>query len=227
MSGTISLYAYHAVQTRPRSWNEVAEALKTAGAAALAKHEGQLFGIFRNQIGRPREELSIITGWAGPYEETGQKTFLKAAGKNVLSVETRVMRPTLRPEAFQPPERQGNFAFRWFDTPKENYEEFLQLCAGAWPGFESAYDSQVLGLWRLEPRPAPKKRSAPVPGIETLLLTHRPNLAMWERSKIPKGAKESAVRRKLSRRYDLCDATFVFTTTLLTAQDNEDDVRWA
>ena len=35
------------------------------------------------------------------------------------------------------------------------------------------------------------------------------------------------VRRKLSRRYDLCDWTCVYTTTLLTASDTEDLVRWA
>jgi hypothetical protein len=60
----------------------------------------------------------------------------------------------------------------------------------------------------------------------TLLLTRRPNLAMWERSKIPEGGAESEVRRKLSRRYDLCDSTYVYTTTLLTADDQPDEVRW-
>jgi hypothetical protein len=29
-----------------------------------------------------------------------------------------------------------------------------------------------------------------------------------------------------SRRYDLCDATWVYTTTLLTAGDRADEVRW-
>ena len=38
--------------------------------------------------------------------------------------------------------------FRWFVTPASNWQEFLDLCAQAWPGFESAYDSQVIGLWR-------------------------------------------------------------------------------
>jgi hypothetical protein len=50
---------------------------------------------------------------------------------------------------------------------------------------------------------------------------------MWERSKIPEGEAESEVRRKLSRRYDLCDSTYVYTTTLLTADDQPDEVRWA
>ncbi len=59
-----------------------------------------------------------------------------------------------------------------------------------------------------------------------MLLTRRPNLAMWERSKIPENATEAEVRRKLSRRYDLCIDTDVFTTTLLTAGDRKDEARW-
>ncbi len=63
-------------------------------------------------------------------------------------------------------------------------------------------------------------------GVRSLLLTRRPNLAMWERSKLPEGAAESAVREKLSRRYDLCDWTVVSTATLLTAVDRADTARW-
>ncbi len=63
--------------------------------------------------------------------------------------------------------------------------------------------------------------------VRSLLLTRRPSLAMWERSKLPEGAAEAEVRRKLSRRYDLCDWTVVYTTTLLTATDAEDTARWA
>ena len=49
---------------------------------------------------------------------------------------------------------------------------------------------------------------------------------MWERSKKPANKREAEVRKKLSRRYDLCDDTWVYTTTLLTADDEADEVRW-
>ena len=129
------------------------------------------------------------------------------------------MTPTLRPKSPEPPRRQGNYAFRYFETPAAHWDEFLELCEAAWPGFESAYDSQVIGLWRFREYAGDLRRS--------LLLTRRPDLAMWERSKIPAGEAEAEVRRKLSRRYDLCDATWVCTTTLITAIDAQDSVRWA
>ncbi|MDA0341776.1 MAG: hypothetical protein O3B74_09300, partial [Proteobacteria bacterium] len=130
------------------------------------------------------------------------------------------------------PIRQGNYAFRWFSTPAVNWDEFLDLCAAAWPGFESAYDSQVIGLWRMsdERTGGAVEEASGVgisSGIRSLLLTRRPDLAMWERSKLPQGRAEEVVRETLSRRYDLCDWTVVNTSTLLTAEDTVDTARWA
>jgi hypothetical protein len=62
--------------------------------------------------------------------------------------------------------------------------------------------------------------------VHSLLLTRRPDLAMWERSKLPQGEAEGKVREALSRRYDLCTWTVVNTTTLLTATDATDRARW-
>ena len=77
---------------------------------------------------------------------------------------------------------------------------------------------QVVALWRFI--------DGPDDSVGSLLLTRRPDLSMWERSKLPQGEAEAEVRRKLSRRYDLCDWTVVYTTTLLTATDREDKARW-
>ena len=62
--------------------------------------------------------------------------------------------------------------------------------------------------------------------VRSLLLTRRPDLAMWERSKLPADNEEAKVRETLSRRYDLCDWTVVSTATLLTASDRQDTARW-
>ncbi|MDA8873465.1 hypothetical protein N9J12_06575 [Alphaproteobacteria bacterium] len=139
--------------------------------------------------------------------------------KFINSHKTKLLTPTLRPQTNEPLVKQGNYAFRWFKTPKENYDKFLQLCEEAWPSFESSFDSQVIGLWRQQPI---DKNS-----VSTLLLTRRPDLSMWERSKIPKTMEEKATREKLSRRYDLCDHTVVYTTTLTTARDAKDTVSWS
>ena len=81
--------------------------------------------------------------------------------------------------------------------------------------------SEIIGLWKLDNNADANKNTC------TLLLTRRPNLAVWERSKNPVTDEEKEVRRKLSKRYDLCDWTTVYTTTLLTANDVSDDVRWS
>lgn len=211
-------FLHHRIECAPRDWKLVADQLATTADTALGSTGGAVYGIWRSQIGWPRDELNAITVWQQDADEIAS-TLWASDTDGLVNVGHRNMVPTLRPTDATPPTRQGNYAFRFFETPAANWDEFLDLCAAAWPGFEAAYDSQVIGLWELE---------TDKPGIrESLLLTRRPNLAMWERSKLPTGAAEAEVRRKLSRRYDLCDATVVFTTTLLTATDAEDKARWA
>ncbi|WP_089719581.1 hypothetical protein [Candidatus Entotheonella palauensis] len=212
-------YVHHRVTTEPLQWQAVAEALRQTGAQRLQAAGGALYGIWRSQIGRPRDELTVMTLWPEPSQASASADLLLQDVEAIRDCHNQPMQPTVRPQTTAPPRRQGNYAFRWFDTPAPNWQEFLDLCVAAWPGFESAYDSQVIGLWEFVESDDAMRR--------TLLLTRRPNLAMWERSKIPEGEAEAEVRRKLSRRYDLCDSTYVYTTTLLTADDQRDEVRWA
>jgi hypothetical protein len=208
------VYLHHAIVCAPRSYAAVARSL---GGIDWARHGGALYGAWRSQIGRPRDELTAITVWPVDADWALAQKQIEAIA-DVREAASTPLHATLRPASPTPPQRQGNYAFRWFELPEGNWQEFLSLCAAAWPGFESAYDSQVIGLWRC---------AKDEPGrVRALLLTRRPNLAMWERSKIPAGAAESEVRSQLSRRYDLCDDTWVHTTTLLTATDRTDDARW-
>jgi hypothetical protein len=211
MSG---VYVHHRIAAEPRQWKAIADALRGSDAAG----QGALYGVWRSQIGRPRDELTAMTVWPATDAAGKAEQALLGGVSGVRDCASEAMAPTLRPSDLAPPRRQGNYAFRWFETPVAHWAEFLDLCAGAWPGFEAAYDSQVIGLWRSLEEDGAACRS--------LLLTRRPDLAMWERSKIPAGAEEAEVRRKLSRRYDLCDWTVVYTTTLLTAEDREDTARW-
>ena len=224
-------YIHHRISTAPRHWQNVADWL-VGQQASLSAAGGALYGIWRSQIGRPRDELTAITVWATPVSAAQAQSVLTDGAADVQAVSSLAMTPTLRPRDTRSPERQGNYAFRWFITPEENWQEFLALCAQAWPGFEAAYDSQVIGLWRCTGDAADKAEidsagTNASGGIRSLLLTRRPDLAMWERSKLPQGAAEAAVRATLSRRYDLCTWTVVYTTTLLTATDSTDHARWA
>ena len=219
-----AIYMHHRITAAPRQWQQVANRL-----AAQAAHlpGGTLYGLWRSQIGRPRDELTALTVWtARPSTEA-----LTRGIEGIEAETTLPLAPTLRPATAEPPRRQGNYAFRWFLTPEADWPEFLDLCERAWPGFEAAYDSQVIGLWRCtgEPpgRTADDPAGPPARGqVRSLLLTRRPSLAMWERSKLPQGDAEEAVRDTLSRRYDLCTWTAVATTTLLTATDTQDTARW-
>jgi hypothetical protein len=220
-------FVHHRIEATPRSWAALAERLAKADLAG-----GTLYGIWRSQIGRPRDELQVMTLWPRETKAAAAEKVLLGGTPEVRRVRSQALVPTLRPTEATAPTRQGNYAFRWFATPAPNWPEFLQLCTDAWPGFEAAYDSQVIGLWqatgdRTGPGDEMGGDEATGAGIQcSLLMTRRPNLAMWERSKLPSGAAESEVRDKLSRRYDLCDWTVVSTSTLLTAADTQDTARW-
>jgi hypothetical protein len=206
-----AVYSLHFALAKPLEWAAVGAAAAGLGAA--------FYGAWRAQIGQPRDMATIVGRWDDAAAAAGADAFLRGVLPELRRLDSAVMRPLLRPTTGAPPSRQGNYAFRRFTTPEADLPEFLDLCAAAWPGFEAAYDSQVIGLWRFD--------AAPGPGlVETLLLTRRPDLAMWERSKLPQGAAEATVRAALSRRYDLCLDTHVVTTTLLSAADRSDDARW-
>ncbi|MBT4488782.1 MAG: hypothetical protein HOC72_14650 [Rhodospirillaceae bacterium] len=207
----IETYLHTRVLAAPRQWRGVADGIIRDGLPS-----GQVYGVWRSQIGRPRDELTVLTLWPDAAGAEAEEAL--DAMPNIVACESDAMIPTLRPSSTEPPRRQGNYAFRWFELPERHWSEFQDLCTAAWPNFEASYDSQVIGLWRCQNEDPGRCRS--------LLLTRRPDLAMWERSKIPQGETEVEVRRQLSRRYDLCDDTVVYTTTLLSAEDRDDTVRW-
>ena len=219
-------FVHHRLEAAPRAWAALAERLTKA-----ALNGGTLYGAWRSQIGRPRDELQAMTLWPREIRAAAAENALLSGAADMRHASSQALVATLRPTDTTAPTRQGNYAFRWFATPEPNWPEFLQLCTDAWPGFEAAYDSQVIGLWQAtDDRTGSDRDEASGAGIQggvgSLLMTRRPNLAMWERSKQPSGAAESDVRDKLSRRYDLCDWTVVSTSTLLTAADTQDTARW-
>jgi hypothetical protein len=159
-----SHYLHHRIDCEPLAWQSVAKAL-AAKAPAVEAASGLLFGVWRSQIGQPRDTLNAITAWHEGRNGWAAVMDLIKAIDGVRVHDVTAMTPTLRPANDTPPRRQGNFAFRWFETPTKDWQEFLDLCADAWPGFESAYDSQVIGLWKVEDDDPPS-RSGDVGALE-------------------------------------------------------------
>ena len=213
------IYVHHEFSCAPRHWSDVAEQVQNSRYFKNSDGHGSLYGIWRSQIGLPQDVLTVISVWSDVKTASLRSDNILSGLKLIKSHTTKLLAPTLRPKTSELPVKQGNYAFRWFETPKENYDKFLQLCEEAWPSFESSFDSQVIGLWQ--------QKLIDKDSVSTLLLTRRPSLSMWERSKIPKPMEEKATREKLSRRYDLCDHTIVYTTTLITALDAKDNVNWS
>lgn len=89
----------------------------------------------------------------------------------------------------------GVLALRWFELAAGDWAEFLELSTGAWSGFEGAYTSKVLGLFRSEDCAEPDARA--------LLVTWYGSLADWETSRravrATEGAEAESGRRFLRR----------------------------
>src|SRR5437870_11603925 len=120
------IYCHHRLDCAPRQWKTVAEMLDSEARRAIEAKGGSLYGIWRSQIGRPRDELTAITCWRDGAHATDGIAALRGI-TSVRQHETCAMTPTLRPTSPTPPTRQGNFAFRWFETPVQYFEEFLAL----------------------------------------------------------------------------------------------------
>src|SRR4051794_11745077 len=63
MTSAANLYVHHRIACAPRQWKAVADALDRDGRHAIEANGGSLYGIWRSQIGRPRDELTAITVW--------------------------------------------------------------------------------------------------------------------------------------------------------------------
>jgi hypothetical protein len=172
------IYVHHEVSCAPRHWSDVAEQIQNSSYFKNSDGHAFLYGIWRSQIGLPRDVLTMISVWPDIKTASLRSDDILSGLKFIKSHTTKLLAPTLRPKTSELPVKQGNYAFRWFETPKENYDKFLQLCEEAWPSFESSFDSQVIGLWQ--------QKLIDKDSVSTLLLTRRPDLSMWERSKIPK-----------------------------------------
>ena len=57
------MYFHHRIHCAPRTWKAVADHIGSVSAQWPASGGGALYGVWRSQIGRPRDELTVITVW--------------------------------------------------------------------------------------------------------------------------------------------------------------------
>ncbi len=162
------------------------------GLAAVRRELSSLpvWGLFAGQIGVPSDQFELILATDAP--ELASAEVVK-----MIRLDT-----TVRPTSSDPLTGSGVFAHRWFEIEPSDWEEFLALSEGAWPGFEAANDGvRVHGFFRVPDDPR-----------RVLLVTRYPDLAGWEASR---NADDDAGGANFRRRHQLTVSTVVRTYRLI------------
>lgn len=161
-----------------------------AGVGGVIRGAGDRWGLFVPQIGDTSDSLVLITAADGVPQ--GVDARVHAVDRIVA---------TVRPTATDPlAADDGVYAHRWFDIDPADWDEFLALSEGAWPGFEGANPGvRIHGFFRSG-------------DDRVLLVTRYPSLAAWETSR---NASDDAGGANFRRRHQLTRSTIVRTYRLI------------
>ncbi|HAA94024.1 MAG TPA: hypothetical protein DCE33_16370, partial [Rhodospirillaceae bacterium] len=72
-----SVYVCHRIDCVPRRWSDAAASMATDGAKRIGDSGGALFGIWRSQIGLPRDTVIAITVWPDDKTATEKAPLLE------------------------------------------------------------------------------------------------------------------------------------------------------
>ena len=178
-----------------RGLTYLAATVPDPGGAGPAPIEGEWLRIRgAASVGWASDETAVILAGSDPEE-------LSAAARTAGSRDARVLEATARPTAGPPAVPSGVVALRWFELAAADWDEFLDLSAGAWPAFESSFDATILGLFRAT--------TVGPPDAAALLVTRYASLAVWEQSRsvlragsgpLAQSGERFMRRRELTRR---------------------------
>lgn len=201
-------YERRIIRTRPRCWPSVVRAIRTTGSEALTREGGVLFGLFLPQIGLASDEAIVLSVWPAARDSDGPESPVLAGAADVVSSDRERLVATVRPMEPHPPTEPGVYAHRWFELDEKDWDEFRNLSEDAWPTFEAAFDTQIVGFWRSIDTASPSAR--------VLLLTRYASLAVWEQSRMEgtQSGPELEARKRFRRRHELTRSTAVVTTRL-------------
>jgi hypothetical protein len=75
----------------------VADRLVLGGAQRVTAAGGALYGLWRSQIGRPRDEIQAMTMWPGAVRAGEAERLLLLGEADIWTRRSEVLLPTLRP----------------------------------------------------------------------------------------------------------------------------------
>lgn len=134
-------------------------------------------GLFASQLGWAATEAAVLVeDGNGPTRDAAEAL---AQSPALTVIQSRVMRPTLRPSPGARLPAGGVWVHRTFEIRTENLQTFVELSGEGWRDFEHRFDARVFGLFEvIEPRRDPAV-------IELLLLTRYGSHGIWEDSRDP------------------------------------------
>ena len=193
-------YAFSRLTTTDRNFNAVRETLRADDYAALKP--ASLWGAFHGLFGVGSNELIVVS-----YGDVAGADSALAATSGVVSVDTLLLEPTVRPTTDEPRTREGLYVFRFFDVAHKDVDEIAALSFEAWKDFETAdvYDAVPQGLFRQQDVSAVRGRM--------LLCTWYDGLNSWQASRTPPGRASENFRK----RHLLTQGTIAYATRLLPA----------
>lgn len=190
----MTTYQWLRIRSAGRTWAD-----SYARFEETAPRGAQVWGAFSGLFGIASNELMLVL-----YRDDEATTrAISQAGFEI--VDSHVLVPTVRPEAFEPLTRPGLYVFRFFDVAHEHVNEIARLSSEAWTGFErtDAYAAQAQGLF------AQADRSDPF-GV-MMLLTWYDSLDSWQSSRTPTPEASDNFRR----RRELTRGTIAYATRLV------------
>jgi len=113
VDATISqIYVHHEICCAPRHWFDVAEQVQNSSHFKNTDGNAFLYGIWRSQIGLPRDVLTMISVWPDIGKATSRSDDILNDLSFINSPKTKFLAPTLHPKTSEPPVKQGSYAFR-------------------------------------------------------------------------------------------------------------------
>ena len=154
-------------------------------ARAKARESGgEVLGLFAPQLGFASHERAVLFRWRG---EAGDPL---GACPQIHAVTTDRLNATARPGDGDQVKTGGIVVHRWFTIAPKDKDEFVSLSTAAWGDFESDFDSEVFGLFAVEPT------AEDGAAIRMLLVTRYGSHADWEVSRRPSETSAANFRRR-------------------------------